>query len=169
MILETKRLILREFVPQDAEALHEIFGDEETMRNCEPAYTPEQTEEFLRCFCIGRRGALAAVRKDSGRLIGYILFKEYEPRAYEIGWIFHKSIRRQGYADEACSALADHAFNQLGAHRLFVEATDPVKSVGLMKKLRMKQEGVLRRHLHHNDGTWVDLHQYGLLREDRLS
>ncbi len=40
---------------------HEIFGDNETMKNCERAYTFEKTRQFLNEFCIGKSGALAAV------------------------------------------------------------------------------------------------------------
>ena len=38
MYIETPRMIIRDFVPEDAADLHNIFGDEETMENCEPAF-----------------------------------------------------------------------------------------------------------------------------------
>ena len=95
MYLETERLIIRDFTPADAGDLHEVFGDEETMLNCEPAYTPERTRQFLTDFCIGRRGAVAAVLRESGKVIGYILLKALgenaEEDVYEIGWIFHRA------------------------------------------------------------------------------
>ena len=37
MLIETQRLLVREFTSDDADDLHEILGDEETMKNCEPA------------------------------------------------------------------------------------------------------------------------------------
>lgn len=43
------------------------------MKNCEPAYGREKTKAFLRSFCIDRNGAAAAMYKESGKLIGYIL------------------------------------------------------------------------------------------------
>ena len=99
MYLETERLIIRDFTPEDASALHEIFGDAETMANCEPAYTFEKTRKFLEEFCIGRKGAAAAVRKEDGRLIGYILFKalgeDDREDVYEIGWIFNRAYWRR--------------------------------------------------------------------------
>ena len=61
--IETPRLLVRDFTLEDAADLHEIFGDAETMRNCEPAYDFEKTKAFLVSFCIGRRGALAAVEQ----------------------------------------------------------------------------------------------------------
>lgn len=166
MHIETSRLIIRPFLPTDVAGLHTIFGDEATMENCEPAYSFEKTEEFLLSFCIGRQGALAATLREDGTLIGYILFKEMEEGVYEIGWIFHRSCWRQGYAYEACSAVIRHAFNTLHAHKLMAEAIDSVKSVGLMEKLGMRREGVQRSHTRDNHGQWRDLYLYGLLRED---
>lgn len=52
MHIETPRMIIRDFTPEDAADLHDIFGDDETMENCEPAYDFEKTKEFLTSFCI---------------------------------------------------------------------------------------------------------------------
>ena len=38
MYIETPRMIIRDFMLEDAADLHDIFGDEETMENCEPAF-----------------------------------------------------------------------------------------------------------------------------------
>ena len=75
MYLKTTRLLVRDFTPEDAADLHEIFGDAETMKLCEPPYDFEKTKKFLEEFCIGRKGAVAAVLKDTGKAVGYILFK----------------------------------------------------------------------------------------------
>lgn len=171
MYLETERLIVRDFTREDAAALYEIFGDEETMLNCEPAYDFEKTRKFLEEFCIGRKGAVAAVRKEDGKLIGYILFKAFGENdredVYEIGWIFNKAYWRRGYAYESCSRVLDYAFDERHAHKVVAEAIDGVKSVSLMKKLGMKPEGVQRSHTGDNRGGWADLYLYGMLREDR--
>ena len=138
MYLETDRLILRDFAPDDICDLHEILGDAETMRYCEPAYSFEQTRKFLAEFCIGKKSALAAVHKESKKVIGYLLFKPWEEGAYEIGWIFNKKFRRQGYAYEACSRLIDATFREGNIRRIVAETTDREKSVPLMEKLGMR-------------------------------
>ena len=166
MQIQTQRMIIREFVAADWAGLQEILGDEETMANCEPAYDPEKTKAFLEAFCIGRKGAVAASHRSSGKLIGYILFNEVEAGVYEMGWIFHRSFWGQGYAGEACRAVIDYAFGALNVHKIFAEAIDAVKSVGLMKKLGMQLEGVQRRQTRDNQGNWADLYHYGLLRDD---
>ncbi len=167
--IETERLIIRNFKPNDAADLYEILGDTETMKNCEPAYDLPKTKAFLHRFCIARNGALAAVHKQSQKVIGYILFNELEPSIYEMGWFINRNYWRQGYAYEACKAVMDYAFRELDAHKVFAEAIDGVKSVGLMQKLGMKLEGVQRSQTKDNDGNWADLYCYGLLREDRKS
>lgn len=136
------------------------------MKNCEPAYDFEKTKDFLQSFCIGRNGAVAAVHKQSQKMIGYILFNEIDPAVYEMGWIFNRSYWRQGYAYEACKAVIDYAFCELNARKVFAETIDGVKSAGLMQKLGMKSEGVQRSQTKDNDGNWSDLYLYSLLGDE---
>lgn len=168
--IETPRLVIRPFTMEDHDALWEIFGDPAVMEHVAP-YTEEETREFLRTFCVEREvpGGFAVVRKDGGRLIGYLLCNQIdEPGIYDLGWIFRRDVWRQGYAYEAVSALMDHLFRVRGIHKVMAETEDTVRSLGLMKKLGLRQEGVFRQHCLNRDGQWLDLYWYGLLREDYL-
>lgn len=167
MYLETERMTVRDFAMDDLEDLQAILGDEETMAYSEPTYTRERTAEFLRQFCVEKKGAVAAVLKATGRVIGYILFHEFDEGVYEMGWFFNRTCWGKGYALEACKAVVDHAFNQQNAHKIFAETIDGGRSVGLMKKLGMKPEGIRRSQVKDRSGTWADLYLYGLLAEDR--
>ena len=166
MYIETPRMIVRDFIPEDATDLQEILGDDETMKNCEPAYDFEKTEKFLTSFCIGRKGAVAAVHKESGRLVGYILFKRQDEGVYEMGWIYNRNYWRQGYAYESCKAVIDYAFVERKAHKVFDETIDAGKSVGLMQKLGMQLEGIQRSQTRDLHGNWADLYFYALLEDD---
>ena len=166
MLLETERMIIRDFVSDDANDLYEILGDAETMQSCEPAYDFERTREFLHKFCIARRGAFAAARRDSGKVIGYILFKPWGESVYEMGWIFNRSYWRQGLAQEACSAVIAYGFRELNVHKIVAETIDCEKSVPLMEKLGLKREGIQRSQARDSAGNWADMYLYGLLRED---
>ena len=166
MYIETPRMIIRNFTPEDVADLHDIFGDDETMENCEPAYDFEKTKGFLTSFCIARKGAVAVVHKESEKMMGYILFNEFDEGVYEMGWIYNRSFWRQGYAHESCKAVIDYAFRQLNAHKVFAETIDSVKSVNLMKKLGMQLEGIQRSQTKDNYGNWADLYFYGLLEGD---
>ena len=164
--LETSRMVIRNFTAEDAADLHDIFGDAVTMENCEPAYDFEKTRKFLTSFCMERHGAVAAVHKESGKVIGYILFNEFDEGVYEMGWIFNRNFWRQGLAFESCKAVIDYAFSELKAHKIFAEAIDTVKSVGLMQKLGMQLEGIQRSQAKDLHGNWADLYFYGLLADD---
>ncbi|MCI8933467.1 MAG: GNAT family N-acetyltransferase [Clostridiaceae bacterium] len=141
MVLETKRMTIRDFEPADQGDLHEILGDPQTMAFSEPPYSPAQTRSFLMDFCIGRRAAQAAALKESGKVIGYLLFKPLGRKEWEIGWFFNRRYWRQGLAFEAGAALVDWAFQELGAQTITAETADLVKSAGLMQKLGMTPEG----------------------------
>jgi len=166
MYIETPRMIVRDFILEDAADLQEILGDDETMKYCEPAYNFEKTEKFLTSFCIGRKGAVAAVHKESGKLIGYILFNEVDKGVYELGWIFNRSFWLQGYAYESCKAVINYAFRELNAQKIFAETIDAVKSVGLMKKLGMQLESIQKQYTKDTHDNWADLYLYGLKSED---
>lgn len=168
MYLETNRMIVRNFTVNDVNDLHEIFGDDKTMEQCEPAYSFENTEKFLNDFCIGRKSAFAAVLKETDKVVGYILFNPIEDGIYEIGWIFNRKYWEHGFAYESCSELVKYAFNKMNVHKIFAEAIDPIKSVNLMKKLGMKQEGVQKSHTRDNLGNWADLYLYGILKTDYI-
>lgn len=154
-----RRVFLRTFESGDVDALHAILGDAQTMTYVEPPYTKEQTLRFLESFCIARRGALACMHRRTGELIGYLLFHELEAGVYELGWIFNRKVWRQGLAYEGCLALIEEAFERRKARRVFAETVDPVKSVGLMKKLGMRLERVERTE------SGLPLYVYGLSRE----
>lgn len=167
MYIETSRMVIRDFDMTDVNDLHAIFGDDETMKNCEPAYTIEKTADFLQKFCIEKKGAVAAVHKDTNKMIGYILFHASDEGVYEMGWIFNREYWRQGYAFESCKAVVDYAFDRMNAHKIFAEAIDGIKSVNLMKKLGMKAEGIQRSQTKDILGNWADLYFYGILAADR--
>ena len=82
--------------------------------------------------------------------------------------IFRRDVWRQGYAYEAVSALMDHLFRVRGVHKVMAETEDAVRSLGLMKKLGLRQEGLFRKHCLVHDGRWLDLYWCGLMREDYL-
>lgn len=167
MNIETARMVIRDFTINDINDMQDILGDAETMKNCEPAYTIEKTADFLQKFCIEKGGAVAAVHKETAKVIGYILFNEFGEGVYEIGWFFNRDFWGQGFAYESCKAVIDYAFDKMNAHKVFAETIDGIKSVNLMKKLGMKPEGIQRSQTKDNFGNWADLYLYGILSEYR--
>lgn len=162
MYIETQRMVIRWFLPEDAGDLHDILGDEETMRNCEPPFDFKKTQNFLNTFCIAGRGAMAAVHKETRKVIGYILFNKLEEGTFEMGWIFNRSFWRQGFAYEACRNVMEYAFQKWPARKVVAETIDTVKSVGMMRKLGMRFEGIKKVQSAGNSGPVGDLYLYSL-------
>lgn len=167
MRLVTDRLIVRDFTMDDLPALWDIFRDGETMEHMAPM-TKADTERFLREFCVERTppGAFAAQLRGGG-LAGYVLFNQVDaPGIYELGWVLRRDCWGRGLAREASAALLDYAFSVLGAHKVIAQTEDTVRAAALLERLGMAREGVWRRHALGRDGTWKDIHWYGLLREE---
>lgn len=170
MRLETDRLIVRDFTMDDLSALWDTFRDGETMEHMAPM-TREGTEEFLRSFCVERTppGAFAAQLRGGG-LAGYLLFNQVNaPGIYELGWVFRRDCWGKGLAREASMALLDYAFSVLDAHKITAQTEDTVRAVPLLERLGMVREGIFRRHALGRDGSWKDIHWYGLLREEYIN
>ena len=165
MYISTPRLIIRDYSPADFQDLHEIFSDPVVMAYCEPAYTAEQTKEILGLF-IRRSIAYAVVLKQTGKIIGHALFAQLPPPdtagTYEIGWIYNRSFWGQDYAFEASKALIDYGFQYLNLHKVTAETIDPVRSVGLMKKLGMQHEATFPAHTTDLQGNRADVYRYAI-------
>lgn len=85
---------------------------------------------------------------------------------YEMGWFFHREYWRQGYAFESGRDVTAFLIEERKAHKIFAETIDTGKSLGLMKKLGMRPEGIQRSQVRDRYGNWIDMHFYGLLSEE---
>ncbi|HEY2115132.1 MAG TPA: GNAT family N-acetyltransferase [Candidatus Angelobacter sp.] len=125
VILETSRLLLREFVPQDADALASVLGDPVAMQYYPAAFDRKSVEEWIGKN-IGRyqrdgHGLWATVLKGSGELIGDCgcTLQEVESRnEIEVGYHVRRDLWGNGYATEAAQACMQYAFTRLGATRV---------------------------------------------------
>jgi len=124
-IIETQRLLLREFVPEDVDALARILSDAETMRYYPAPLERSGVEQWiernrLRYVQDGHR-LWAMIQKSSGELIGdcglihQVVDGEEE---IEIGYHVRRDLWGQGCAAEAASACRDYGFSQLAAEHL---------------------------------------------------
>jgi RimJ/RimL family protein N-acetyltransferase len=134
--------------------------------HAEKAYTFQYLKYLQTRYRAGDFYDWAICDKESGKMMGYILFKRQDEGVYEMGWIYNRQFWRQGLTFESCKAVIDYAFTELKAHKIFAEAIDAVKSVGLMQKLGMQLEGIQRSQTRDNHGNWADLYFYGLLEDD---
>lgn len=118
MILETQRLILREYTPEDFEALFALLSDPETMQHYPKPYDAEGTRRWidwnLRNYQEYGFGLWAMERKQTGEFIGDcgLTIQKIDGQLLpEIGYHIHKTFWRQGFGKEAAKAVRDWAFS----------------------------------------------------------
>jgi RimJ/RimL family protein N-acetyltransferase len=119
-ILETTRLKLREFVPEDADALARVVCDMETMRYYPAPLTRTQVDEWIarnmqRCQTDGV-GLWAMVLKSTAEMIGDcgVVLQQIEGESlYEIGYHLRHDLWGQGLATEAAIACREWVFTNL--------------------------------------------------------
>ena len=124
-ILETNRLVLREFLPADADALALVLSDPETMRFYPAPYDRAGVEEWIarnrRRYAANRHGLWAMVLKASGELVGdcgLTIQKVEDADETEIGYHVRRDHWGQGLATEAARACRDFGFDRLPVERL---------------------------------------------------
>lgn len=110
MNLETKRCIIRKFTMDDIDDLYETLSDEKVMEYIEPAFDREQTKEFIEeaGLCVPPL-VYALEWKESKKVIGQVIYHQYEEDSYEIGWIINRAYWGRKIADEVTKALLEHA------------------------------------------------------------
>jgi len=125
LILETERVVLREFVAEDASALARILSDPETMRYYPAPFDHEGVvawiDRNLRRYQKDSHGLWAMILKASAELVGDcgISMQEVEGAWYrEIGYHVRRDLWGQGLAIEAARACRDYGFAKLGAEML---------------------------------------------------
>jgi len=116
----------------------------------------------------GDRLALAVCRREAPGVIGQVgvTLASAVAKQAEIGWTIHPEHGGRGYATEAARALAVHAFDTLGTHRLYARLdAENTASVRVCEHLGMRREA----HLIENDfyaGRWGSEYIYAALSHD---
>ena len=125
VILETARLTLREFVPEDADALAQVISDPETMRYypapCSRIQVDEWIERNRQRYRNDGVGLWAMVLKSTGENIGDcgITRQQVDGESlYEIGYHLRRDHWGQGLATEAAIACREWGFAHLPVDRL---------------------------------------------------
>jgi RimJ/RimL family protein N-acetyltransferase len=148
-LLITKRLLLRHFAMDDADAMLAVFGDAEVMRFGNGPQTLEWVQGWLaRHMTHYERlgyGPYAVVERESNKVIGYCGLFHFpdvngQPEV-EIGYRLRRSSWGMGYATEAARAVMNHAFDSLSLERL-IAIIDPgnTASIHVAQKLGMHYE-----------------------------
>jgi ribosomal-protein-alanine N-acetyltransferase len=171
-IVQTERLVLRDFEQADWEAVHSYGSDLEVVRYMDWGPNIEkETKEFIeRAITHTKekpRGTytLAIVLKQENKLIGGcgLYVSSPENREGWIGYCLHRDFWGQGYATETAKALLKFGFDQLNLHRIFATCQPAnVASARVLEKIGMQREGHFREH-RWAKGKWRDSLLYAVL------
>jgi RimJ/RimL family protein N-acetyltransferase len=150
--METKRLILRPFTLDDAEAWLPLVSLPEIIRYTgdTPATSVAQARELLRTrplrdYAVHGYGRLAVVEKSSGRLVGFSGFKYVDDlQDVDIGYRFLPDCWGKGYATESAEALMEQGRRLHGFRRIVgtVHPDNPA-SGRVLEKLGLRYERLL--------------------------
>ena len=174
--LETNRLILRRFTPEDAEAMHRNWAsDSEVTRyltwpphtdaSVSRAVLRQWAADYEKDSCY----LWAIVPKGLGEPIGSIAAVDMndDTSMVHIGYCLGRAWWHQGIMSEALQAVIDFFFSQVGANRIEARHDPRNPHSGMvMQKCGMRYEGTLRSADRNNQGI-CDACCYAILRDDR--
>lgn len=177
--VDTSRLVLSPVEPQDASDLWLAVDSSRThlerwlpwvpfntdldasWRYCEASATDWDNSRALR-FSIRERA--------SRRFLGVVGLESlaHLHQSAELGYWLRADAARRGYMTEAARATAVWAFRRLNAHRIRVAAaTDNIASLGVIRKLGFRFEGVARE-AERCQGRWLDHALFAVLATDEI-
>ena len=156
IIIETKRLRLREYTLDDFDNLKAVISDPETMKYYEKPYDDEGVKRWLN-WCMKSYqdngfGLFAIELKETGQFIGDCglslqnIDGEILP---EIGYHINKNFWRNGYAKEAGTGVKEWAFKNTEYTKLYsymtkdnVPSYSTALSIGLKFLKEYDDEGI---------------------------
>ena len=174
--IETDRLILRAFEPDDLDTVHAMRSDPRVVRYLywgvhsleESRSALEQRIGFRAIRTDGDVLAVAAVEQTSGEIVADLILRclSAEHQLGEIGFVVLPDHQGRGYATEAGRAILAVAFDGIGFHRVeaHLDARN-VASARVLEKLGMRREA----HLVENEwikGEWQSEVVYAILDRD---
>jgi RimJ/RimL family protein N-acetyltransferase len=132
-------------------------------------YSLAQASDYVRRAASQEAVVLAIVLNDGQKHIGNIALTRIHPvyRSAEFSILLGDAEEwGKGYAREAAALLIRHGFGALNLHRI---ACGTFATNAAMRRLAlslgMKEEGI-RRQAAYKDGRYVDVLEFGLLREE---
>jgi RimJ/RimL family protein N-acetyltransferase len=151
-VLETARLILREFHADDAVLLYRHELDPDVMRFVDTGRRPTlddlRDEVFPRLRAIGHEhpglGFFPAFERATGRYIGWFHYRPHDgnPTVADLGYQLLRAFWGRGYATEGSAGLVRRGFADLGVTRVVGHALRAnVASLRVMEKVGLRPVG----------------------------
>ncbi len=173
IIIDTERLIIRDFKPDDYNFFYSQSRAESTLRYESDSIPSsevlkEKFKEIMELTQKDKRSMYSfLVEKRDGNIpVGRVVIWQIDKKIdeWEMGWTIHIDHTKKGYASEVANALIKFGFEQLGANRICANCNEAnIASERVMQKIGMKKEGILRQTRKLND-KWYGSCIYSILR-----
>ena len=160
--LVTPRLILRKICKEDAESLFCVGSLGESLQDATQivANMIQYNDEPM---------SFHWVMEYEGMAIGRIKGWEVDPHNnfVQLGYDIGVPHRRKGLMTEAVKAVSAYLLKECEFNRVYcmVRESNPA-SIRVCEKAGMKHEGILKKHWIQDDGTYTNVHCFGLLASD---
>ena len=170
-VLNTQRLVLRPFHPNDVEAVYaynSIAQWSPYLRSAAESYTRKNAEDFVSRAILQDKNLFSqfAISKDLKVIAGIGLKIDPQNKTAELKFSIGEDYRASGIANEAAWAVLEHGFVSLGLFKIHTRADGGNSGmVQMFVKLGMSQEGLLRRHRVHGEER-IDEVVYSVLRSE---
>jgi ribosomal-protein-alanine N-acetyltransferase len=148
IIIETERLLLRQYKEDDIPSLHSIFSDSETMEYYPNPFSFEQTQNWVKRnqerYQEDGYGLWAICMKENNEFIGDcgLVKQKVDGRTeVEIGYHINKKYWSKGLASEAAKACKEYGFYKLDLNKL-ISIIDPknIPSIRVAEKIGFTKE-----------------------------
>jgi len=148
-VIQTERLLLRQWVDADREPFAAMGSDPEVMQHFPSPLSREQSDAFVdrASAAIAERGwGLWALEHD-GEFLGFTglavpRFEAAFTPAVEIGWRLSRNAWGHGFATEAARAVVAYAFSELRLdHVVSFTTAENSRSQGVMTRIGMRRAG----------------------------
>ncbi len=146
-MIETPRLILRQWLPEDYPSFAQMSKNPKVMQYFPKLLSRSESDALIDKFhdIIDRQGwgFWAVELKATHQFIGFVGLHEQTTQfsfspCVEIGWRLDQAYWGQGYAKEAAQAALKFAFDQLALEKVVSFTTlENTKSQSVMQKLNM--------------------------------
>jgi [ribosomal protein S5]-alanine N-acetyltransferase len=161
VIIETQRLLLRKFTPDDVQLIYNLNNDQEVTRfTHDPVWNLNHAKEILEKnilpqYTLYNHGRWAVHLKPNHEFIGWCGLK-YRPELDEVdlGYRFMKQFWGRGYATEAAFASIKYGFEKLN----LLATTGRAEPANIASCKVLERCGMLYIGMQHVDG--YDLQTY---------
>ena len=173
--METERLKIRLFKPEDANDLYEYCSDESVTRYLPfDTYTEKKQATDRINYCLEVYNNLdkpitwAIEYNLDGKMIGSIDFVKWseQDRSAEVGYVINRNYWNKGIMTEALKAVIEFGFENMQLNRIEARCDErDLASAKVMEKNGLKYEGTLRQK-RFEKGEFVSLKYYSILRDE---